>query len=390
MVKHLDSVAITLARFLTRELPVAGGSHWWESCVNQYLSLEQQRFSRLNVVRSLDQLDLRALLRLFDKNWTALASQCRLHPEVRTWAREIADIRNRLAHRAAADASLPLNDQYRILETICRVQSALNDGRASASLIRDRNLALQALAAAISPLKDASEPPLQPPGVPTRQADNKNETTPILFTKDEFRIDRVTLRGPVSTSNAVMRRFDGEIVDATSSFWSVRSDDGLDLGVKVLMLKDISKDDSFNGEVGQVFCESSGSSDIWWKSVVRRLRIGIRALPSQRATMDIKLATCSKGSHPVRKVAPLAQIDRVLNFKISDLLIQVGCVSVGRRSEILRKFPGKTRDWPAVVFDSHSHKIAAIIYFISTVIPLLPHASVKLRATRRRRKSRAK
>ena len=67
----LEDVSAALAEVLSRELPQVDKG-WWQSCVVDRLSIQQQRLVSERRVDSLAGLDLAGLLRVFDQNWNQL------------------------------------------------------------------------------------------------------------------------------------------------------------------------------------------------------------------------------------------------------------------------------------------------------------------------------
>ena len=72
---------------------------------------------------SLDGLDLAALLRVFNYNFDDISQRDNLPRDVRTWLKEMQGIRNKYAHPSGE--ALPVDDQWRDLDTIQRFSAAI-------------------------------------------------------------------------------------------------------------------------------------------------------------------------------------------------------------------------------------------------------------------------
>jgi hypothetical protein len=394
--QHLDSLARSIAKYLSRALPQIGGSNWWRNCVIDVLTAGQVNSFSLSTQPELERLDLRALLRVLDRNWFPIASQNKLAPGLRTWAREVVDIRNVFAHKPSGGAAPPLADSYRILETITRVQSAFSGGQVPTALTTDREDALQRLAASAptvpEPGRVATFGHGHQSGKPTLS--KKSPLAVISSKRGEYEIGGVRITGPTKISPGTLKQFDGAQVDAVSSEWSVTDEHGLDLSIIVLTANSRAVSSVDVGELGRVYCQSPGSSDVWWKSITNRLRLGIRPAGPQTATIDLKLADCKRNALPARTIAPLAQLNRALNTDLEALFKTIGALKVGKRSEVLTTFPRKTGAWPAIVFKRDDSLTPVIVFAITTVLPLLSVAnrnlSVKTKVRRKKRNSKSK
>jgi len=107
-----------LAKFLQREL-AAFSDQWWQKHVLDRLSFQQQRIAAERRHTSLHQLDLAALLRIFDQNWYELSEKMALPREARNWVKELQTIRNKWAHLSAEDT--PPSEVYRDADTLGRL-----------------------------------------------------------------------------------------------------------------------------------------------------------------------------------------------------------------------------------------------------------------------------
>jgi len=99
------------------------GDKWWNDCVLQRLTFQQQRSVEERRIASLASLDLAALLRVLDQNFHEIAAVHRLPRETRNWVKELQGVRNRWAH-APADG-LNASDAYRDADTLARLLDAI-------------------------------------------------------------------------------------------------------------------------------------------------------------------------------------------------------------------------------------------------------------------------
>lgn len=121
----LNKSAQALQSVLAQALPEIS-TDWWKSCVIDRLTFSQNRIVEEKGMASLSGLDLSALLRVTDQNWSELSRLWRLPFEVRNWLKEAQSIRNRWAH--LPPGGLPPNDVYRDADTIFRLMSGLGGG----------------------------------------------------------------------------------------------------------------------------------------------------------------------------------------------------------------------------------------------------------------------
>ena len=147
--RHLATLSNQLIAFLDRRLRQIS-AHWWRSHVLEQLTYHQQRDAETAGLTRLDQLDLAALLRITDRNWSELTQAAALPPAARNWLKEAQTIRNRWAHAPAG--GIPDDDRLRDLDTIERLMQALGADSSSLDAIRTERTALLAhLASATAP-----------------------------------------------------------------------------------------------------------------------------------------------------------------------------------------------------------------------------------------------
>lgn len=114
----LLAFAKTLCTWLQARLP-ALGSNWWNDHVVDLLTFQQQRSVQERSIGALSELDLAALLRIFDQNWHELAAKEPLPKGTRNWLKELQTVRNRWAH--SPSSGLSPDDAYRDADTLARL-----------------------------------------------------------------------------------------------------------------------------------------------------------------------------------------------------------------------------------------------------------------------------
>jgi len=114
---YLDNTTQILASWLIKVLPEMS-QNWWQNNVVEKLSYIQGDRVKNKGIRSLAELDLAALLRVFDQNWIELSQNHKLLYEDRTYLKEMFNIRNRWAHKPVD--GYEIDDIYRDLDTIQR------------------------------------------------------------------------------------------------------------------------------------------------------------------------------------------------------------------------------------------------------------------------------
>lgn len=115
------------ARWLEVKLPALSSKWWIDNVVNR-LTFQQQRLVEEKRIQSLSGLDLAAVLRVLDQNWSELAGLEPLPREARNWIKELQSVRNRWAHAPAGGFSAA--DSYRDADTLERFLCVINAGDA--------------------------------------------------------------------------------------------------------------------------------------------------------------------------------------------------------------------------------------------------------------------
>lgn len=186
-----------LARFLAATLQ-ALNPDWWRRHVVERLSFQQQRLVQERGLKSLQQLDFAALVRVLDQNWYELSSAQGLPREGRTWARELQSVRNKWAHLSAE--AMPESELYRDADTLGRLLAAI--GVAQPLLDEIDAVKAAALAAMASKRKKAHTGLLEP--TPS------HATAGALGTTTMFKVgDLVALRSSALTLLPVIEVISG-------------------------------------------------------------------------------------------------------------------------------------------------------------------------------------
>ncbi len=127
MYEVLDGLVRVLRDFLGDVLPRLG-DRWWDTRVLDQLTFRQRQIAEEQEFRSLQDMDLAALLRVLDKNWYEIDGVQHLSRDARNWLKEAQNVRNRWAHR---DGNEPTDkDVYRDLDTVCRLEEAIGSDSA--------------------------------------------------------------------------------------------------------------------------------------------------------------------------------------------------------------------------------------------------------------------
>lgn len=142
-----------IARWLEAKLPTLS-ANWWQDQVFCRLTFQQQRLVEERRIQSLAGLDLAAVLRVLDQNWSELAGAEPLPREARNWVKELQIVRNRWAHAPAG--GLSPTDTFRDVDTLGRLLDVLGAG---ADLLRQVEMFKQSTLARLSP---ASAPTVVP------------------------------------------------------------------------------------------------------------------------------------------------------------------------------------------------------------------------------------
>lgn len=107
-----------LAGYIALEMNKEYGDGWWHAVLT-VLSDQERDLPKIGEYGELvDSLDIANCLRLFDRQWNELF-RTKLSKDIRTWAKELMGVRNKIAHIGGQDFSE--NDTWRALDTMLRV-----------------------------------------------------------------------------------------------------------------------------------------------------------------------------------------------------------------------------------------------------------------------------
>lgn len=362
-----------LARFIEFQFrdKLGNPEDWWESHVLNNLSIGQRGQVRSRGIERLGQLDLHALLRIFDRNWEEIRHWCRLSNNVRTYLKGISDQRNDYSHQAAEGYEVDPANLYRDADTLFRSASALN---LSDTLLDDlsdfRKAALVKLAASEFPnrikascadkfelvLEEKTQPYVPQPQAATRPS----SVDPSARVFSHYRI-----HGPEESLVTEIKSFKGNPVPATEIPWRVTGVGGLELKVHICLI-----DDPDEYEIGQVFCDTRLNSPPAWDQVVRRLRTGIRRLDNGSLFMDLRLATTNGSNQATRRSRNLKEVDKIIGFSLKEELVRVGALDVGTREQLDANPNRQMRNSPCVLFDQDDIFTPVAAWVATTVAPL--------------------
>lgn len=358
-------------------------SEWWESHVINTLSYGQKGQVRSRGIERLGQLDLHALLRVFDRNWGELSYWCSLGNDVRTLMKGVADQRNDSSHEAAEGTEVDPADLYRDIDTLARCSYALNLSEPFQSeLAETRTEALANLASSQLPEPTPAQPevpsdpvpapeespeptPEPPPSEPTAEPEPAEDPQPEDPAARAF--GRFRLHGPEESFASEIQSFRGNPVPATEIPWRVTGPGGLELKVHICLIDDPEEED----EIGQVFCDSRLGSPQQWDEVVGRLRTGIRKLDDGRFYMDLRAAQPRDGDRASRRVIPLDSLPETTGLDLTAELQRLGDCELGTRAE-LTGATNRTKGWPCMVFDSDDILSPVAAWVAITIATLQP------------------
>lgn len=114
----------SLADYLAEVLPDIGGPDWWKNYVIAQLTPGQARSVATLDEGDLHGLDLAALLRVAERNWSELAAKRPVPADARALLGELKVVRNRYAHAPAN--GVVLEDQLRDVDTVRRFLKAIS------------------------------------------------------------------------------------------------------------------------------------------------------------------------------------------------------------------------------------------------------------------------
>ena len=157
-----NHLSVSLADFLAEALPEVGGTQWWKFYVLQQLTPSQRKSVESLPPFQMHELDLAALLRIAERNWSELVVKKSLKREGRALLEELKEVRNRHAHAPAG--GVPLDDYVRDVDTVNRLLKMISAKAEVLSEISSlyRQLLLEVAAGAAAPKTDYEPDPFVP------------------------------------------------------------------------------------------------------------------------------------------------------------------------------------------------------------------------------------
>lgn len=153
----LQASVEVFSAWLNGKLP-ALSSKWWVNNVVNRLTFQQQRLVEEKQVQSLAGLDLAAILRVLDQNWSEIAGAEPLPRDARNWLKELQSVRNRWAHAPAGGVSP--TDAFRDADTLERLLKVVG---ADEVLMSKLNAFKAVTLARIAPAAPAPQAPVVSP-----------------------------------------------------------------------------------------------------------------------------------------------------------------------------------------------------------------------------------
>jgi ERCC4-related helicase len=129
---YLSSTVTNVVNIFLERILIKISIDWWQDMVLSALNPRQKDNLLRSKEATLDNLDLAALLRIFDQNWFRISAHMGYEPEQRHYLKEMITIRNRWAHRNSNPISD--DDRYRDLDTLQRFLKMID---ADSKLIND-------------------------------------------------------------------------------------------------------------------------------------------------------------------------------------------------------------------------------------------------------------
>jgi len=145
---------------------------WWSSLVLPNLSYQQRQRADRDNVKSLDQFDLAALLRILDRNWYEISSRFNLTNQDRNYVKEMQTVRNRWAHLDAH--GVDPDDVYRDVDTLQRFFLALDAPSSTIEAVKQ----VKGLIRNAEPPSPAPIDELEPSAEPTPLEESREELKP--------------------------------------------------------------------------------------------------------------------------------------------------------------------------------------------------------------------
>jgi len=182
----VQETAKETSRLLGEQLPAIAGDEWWKTNVVAKLSHQQQKRVERGEIKSLEDMDLAALIRVFDKNWHEISEKADYPQEARNLVREVKEVRDRAAHEGAAGQ--PPEDEYRDQDTLKRYLALVGaDADLLEKLEGQRKLTLAKMTGVDSKAepKTKKDKPTEPDDEPAPPPERREEPAPEAPTPSE-------------------------------------------------------------------------------------------------------------------------------------------------------------------------------------------------------------
>ena len=376
----LQASASTLSRFLQDSFAEhSGAQDWWQARVVRSLSTAQAGQVRARNLTKLEQLDLAALLRIFQQNFSELSYWRKLPQESKTLSYLVIDLRNAEAHSPTHGEELDAEAAWRAADAVLRFVGHLGaEPEITAQIGAARTAALRLLASAQfgsaptpSPTSPTASAPVEATPPPPRSVQTQAAAAgSSVASLDELgpvaaRLGPCTIHGPGALMPGELMTFLEKSVPATTVPWRVRGPNGLDLSVHLSLIDDPSPDE----EAGQVQCDSRNGSAARWDDIVKRLRVGLRTLPDGEMHMDLRTAVPKVGGRPTREVLQLRELSAAVNLDAIQALKVLGATKVATRAEAWGD-TSRVRNYPCVVFRRDALVLPVAGWVLTTVLPI--------------------
>ena len=127
-----------MGAWLAKKLPKITDNWWQELVINNLSSLQKDKVLKEGI-KSIDGLDLAALLRIVDRNWFAITSQFYINNKERYKIRDMQQIRNDWAHITPSDITKEkvINDANIIIELMQAFDASMKETRDMESFVLD-------------------------------------------------------------------------------------------------------------------------------------------------------------------------------------------------------------------------------------------------------------
>ena len=120
----LSSLPCDLSKWLENKLISLDSQSWWEQFVYPNLSYQQTELVNRKKISTLKELDLSALLRIFDKNWYHITKDGSIQYSERNYVKQMQQIRNEFAHLATEKLSKKdISDKLNVISNFIRIIS---------------------------------------------------------------------------------------------------------------------------------------------------------------------------------------------------------------------------------------------------------------------------